>query len=371
VTARLLALVGVLVGFSVALASPALAEIWGIKTHDPLSEPPSTLFRFTPDGASFTVVGIVTLEGVQVEVDGLAVAPGGDLYAYVAGNASGQLIAIDPVTAVATAVGQPLSGREIRGAAFDRDGTLVGLDAFASALVRVDAATGLPTAPDLPLTLDGQPFALPFSADLAITAGGRAILGARPLYEVDLATGALTLFLDDAEPGPDGIAPHGAGLAVPTDPLDARIVLYDVSFADDLFAYDLAPPHARTLVFGDIIPGYNAGRGDLGSWPDPGTAVGDPLPPDAPELLPAVPNPFNPRTEIVFRLARTQPAQLAVFDLRGRLVRVLRAGVLTGGEHRVSWDGTGADGRRLPSGSYLCRLATPEGAWSRALMLAK
>ena len=97
--------------------SPAEAEIWGVKTHGPMSEPPSTLFRFDEDGDTFTVVGEIRLDGQPVEVDGLAIDIDGALYGFIAGDASGLLVAIDPVTAAASPVGM-LGGREIRGATF-------------------------------------------------------------------------------------------------------------------------------------------------------------------------------------------------------------------------------------------------------------
>ncbi len=345
-------------------------DIWGVKTHDPLSGPPSTLFRFASDGSAFATIGVITLDGHQVDVDGLAVDADGRLFGYVAGNASGQLIAIDIATAVATAVGSPLSGREIRGAAFDRDGMIVGIDIFAGGLAWVDPSTGLPTAPDVPLTLDGNAFAPAFGTDLVIATDGRAILVSGPLFEVDLATGVLTELHDDQVPGPDGILVHGAGLALPADPGDGRVVLYDVNAEDDVFIYELAAPHDRALLFGDIVPGYNAGRGDLASYPRE-IEVGVAPVPAGQQLLAASPNPFNPRTEITFRLATAGPAELAVFDVRGRLVRVLRDGVISAGEHRATWNGRDHLGRAAPSGTYVYRLVTSSGVESRKMTLVQ
>ncbi len=74
------------------------------------------------------------------------------------------------------------------------------------------------------------------------------------------------------------------------------------------------------------------------------------------------PNPFNPVTDIGFFLpAGGSPVELAVYDLRGRLVRRLQEGFLPGGEHHVRWDGRDGHGRELPSGVYSCKLATPAG----------
>lgn len=94
------------------------------------------------------------------------------------------------------------------------------------------------------------------------------------------------------------------------------------------------------------------------------------------------PNPFpragdaRPETRIWFDLARRGPVQLAVYDLRGRLVRRLipREGCALGtlsmepgqygrdpaGEESpcvlLRWDGRDAGGRRVPPGVYLLRL---------------
>ena len=78
--------------------------------------------------------------------------------------------------------------------------------------------------------------------------------------------------------------------------------------------------------------------------------------PDALQLAPAWPNPFNPHTNFEFTVAATGPARLRVFDLRGRLVAGLVDGVIAAGRHQAAWDGRDQSGRDLPSGVYLARL---------------
>jgi hypothetical protein len=68
------------------------------------------------------------------------------------------------------------------------------------------------------------------------------------------------------------------------------------------------------------------------------------------------PNPFNPRTTIRFDLPVAGQAQLSIYDLAGRLVRVLVEGEIPAGSHEAVWDGRDAAGRAVPSGSYLARL---------------
>jgi len=91
-------------------------------------------------------------------------------------------------------------------------------------------------------------------------------------------------------------------------------------------------------------------------WLDPPTAIGEgPAARDL-ALLGNVPNPFNPKTDIVFRLGSAGDVELAVYDLAGRRLRELLHGPRVAGEHRVAWDGRDDAGRALPAGTYVYRL---------------
>ncbi len=95
---------------------------------------------------------------------------------------------------------------------------------------------------------------------------------------------------------------------------------------------------------------------------------------DAPAAFvarPAYPNPFNPSTTIAFDLPRAQSVTLRVFNPAGMMVRELVDGPLPAASHRVTWDGTGPDGRRLPSGVYYYHLVTDDRAVTRAMTLVK
>jgi hypothetical protein len=86
-------------------------------------------------------------------------------------------------------------------------------------------------------------------------------------------------------------------------------------------------------------------------------------------LHPNVPNPFNPSTRLAFEIDRTAWTRLAVFDVRGRLVRVLVDGPRAAGPHAVVWDGTDHDRRRLASGVYLARLTSSDRSLVRRMVL--
>jgi rhodanese-related sulfurtransferase len=86
------------------------------------------------------------------------------------------------------------------------------------------------------------------------------------------------------------------------------------------------------------------------------------------------PNPFNPVTAISYTVPETASAEyvsIKVFDIRGRLVRVLVDGIKTGGEYTVFWHGRDEAGRILPSGGYLYRMKSGDFTATRKMLLVK
>jgi hypothetical protein len=91
------------------------------------------------------------------------------------------------------------------------------------------------------------------------------------------------------------------------------------------------------------------------------TGVAGPLPAPAVSLLHApAPNPFGNETQIAFDIQAgsggSLPVELAIYDLRGRLVQKLLSGRLASGPHAVIWDGRGAEVGRTMAGVYMARL---------------
>jgi len=76
----------------------------------------------------------------------------------------------------------------------------------------------------------------------------------------------------------------------------------------------------------------------------------------APAVFPAAPNPFVSDTEIAYALPSAMRASLRVYDVRGRLVRVLFDGTSSAGVHRARWDGRDAGGRAASTGIYFVKL---------------
>jgi hypothetical protein len=104
---------------------------------------------------------------------------------------------------------------------------------------------------------------------------------------------------------------------------------------------------------------YLATRGH-GVWEftGPSTGVGDA--PASPLVFEQnYPNPFNPHTTLVFEIPSSldgSHARLALYTVRGELVRVLLDQGLNAGRHEHVWNGEDDRGRDLPSGIYYARL---------------
>lgn len=85
----------------------------------------------------------------------------------------------------------------------------------------------------------------------------------------------------------------------------------------------------------------------------------------------AVPNPFNPTTELRLVAAAPGLARAEICDVRGRVVRRLEERVGAAGPLALVWDGRDGRGIPLPSGVYVARVSAPGIAGSTKLVLAK
>jgi hypothetical protein len=91
-----------------------------------------------------------------------------------------------------------------------------------------------------------------------------------------------------------------------------------------------------------------------------------------PALGANVPNPFNPATTIHYRLARETEVRLGIYDVTGRLMRLLVDGELQrAGDQRLRWDGLDDGGRPVASGVYLYRLEVADQSFTRKMVLMK
>jgi hypothetical protein len=122
---------------------------------------------------------------------------------------------------------------------------------------------------------------------------------------------------------------------------DSHFLTSGIHFANLLISSN-DPDHPDTLVAVEVTV-------------TPVSAVGDELPRHL-VFNGAVPNPFNPATDIKFSLPRSANVSLRVYDVSGRLVRTLLSGELTAGIHSERWEGRNEAGLSVASGIYYARL---------------
>jgi 1,4-alpha-glucan branching enzyme len=83
------------------------------------------------------------------------------------------------------------------------------------------------------------------------------------------------------------------------------------------------------------------------------------------------PNPFNPSTTVRFSMRESGHASLKVYNVSGRLIRVLADEYLTAGVHEIAWDGTDGNGVKISSGIYYCRFLTGDHSGTRKMVLIR
>jgi hypothetical protein len=84
------------------------------------------------------------------------------------------------------------------------------------------------------------------------------------------------------------------------------------------------------------------------------------------------PNPFNPSTAIQYRVPSPgSRVRLSVYDLSGRLVRMLVDAYRSGGEHLAIWRGLDDHGRAVGSGVYFYRLEVGDTKLERKMVMLK
>lgn len=78
--------------------------------------------------------------------------------------------------------------------------------------------------------------------------------------------------------------------------------------------------------------------------------------PETTRLFQNFPNPFNPKTEIVYELNQPAHVKMNIYNMNGQLVHVLENSDREAGTYRLLWRGVDSFGRRLASGIYLLEM---------------
>lgn len=287
---------------------------------------------------------LVTIGGTGItgDVDGLAVSLTGEIYATSKDDT--HLYRLDGGSGASVDLGALPVSAPLTGLAFDDAGALWGVASTTGDFYSVD-----PQSVDATLIGNVLPS---FVVGLAFDHVQDRLLGTTPadFLTIDRTTGARSNFVL-----------YQDGAFIQDLEVDAS---GDIHCVGPQVYY--ACSQGGNLVDEGVYP--SAMLRGLASLPAP-IAVDIPEPAvveTAYSLIPAAPNPFNPRTRIGFTLPEKGRARLDVFDTQGRRVRTLVDGAVPAGRHQVVFDGD-----RLGSGVYFYRLELPGLTTTRKMTLLK
>jgi hypothetical protein len=83
------------------------------------------------------------------------------------------------------------------------------------------------------------------------------------------------------------------------------------------------------------------------------------------------PNPFNPQTTVAFSLASDGLVRIAIYDVRGTLIRRLTDEVMSAGDHTAVWNGIDDAGRPAASGIYFVRMIAGNYSETKKIVMLK
>ncbi|OGS35638.1 MAG: hypothetical protein A2293_01435 [Elusimicrobia bacterium RIFOXYB2_FULL_49_7] len=88
-------------------------------------------------------------------------------------------------------------------------------------------------------------------------------------------------------------------------------------------------------------------------------------------MLSISPNPFNPATTITIHIPDHMFTKLQVYDVNGKPVKSLFAGITRNGNHSVHWDGRDNDGKTAGNGLYIIKLSAGDKVFAAKAVLMR
>ncbi len=93
--------------------------------------------------------------------------------------------------------------------------------------------------------------------------------------------------------------------------------------------------------------------------------------PDEFELSDAYPNPFNPSTNINFKIASVTNVKLSVYNLLGEKIKTIVDSEMKAGNYEAVWNGVDDFGHQVASGTYFITLESSSFRATKKIMLLK
>ncbi len=319
---------------------------WGVAPN--ISHLPVVLFNYVYGDTGINVIDTIHRDGVQIDVDALACHPVLGLVAWEVTPSGSQMVLLDSTLATAQNLGPLLSGRQVRGACYDREQHLFALDHASDELLTISVTDGS-ILNSVALSLNGSPFDLVAACDLDRVGDAWYIYAAFSLYRVDTTTGELVfIFTDTAIDIGDMVTnncnavPAICGIAELPQAGIATFIAVDGNCQDDLFRFNVITADSRAELVHDLTPGFNSGAEDLALAVAPlSTSVAVPAPGGSAWIVTLIPG-----TGLrVTASAGVLSGPIDLFDSTGRLLHAARG---NGSSSQVfAWD--------LPCGLFILR----------------
>lgn len=81
------------------------------------------------------------------------------------------------------------------------------------------------------------------------------------------------------------------------------------------------------------------------------------------------PNPFRSTVNIRYKLPAADKVAIEIFDMQGRSIQKWPVVRQKAGVHQLTWQANDLRGMQVPSGTYVCKIATSKGTISKMLVL--
>ncbi len=212
------------------------------------------------------------------------------------------------------------------------------------------------------------------------------IIPMRPIAGESVVAWVNISMVDVQAPAPE-VVMHGNRVQLSWDvpsSTDANYLIYrrgETGPAEVLFEQPLAPANGQ-FSYSDYPVGFAEGAvlhysyavledgAELARSPETDIRIQG-LPLALTRLLPNVPNPFNPMTEVHFEMENAGSVRLSIYDVSGRMVKTLVHEHMSAGLHSRMWQGRDSSGRQVPSGAYYLRMESGSSVDHRKIMLLK
>ena len=89
------------------------------------------------------------------------------------------------------------------------------------------------------------------------------------------------------------------------------------------------------------------------------------------EMYPAYPNPFNPVTTIGYYLPNEGSVSITIYDMMGRVIKVMQGGIQAPGYGKAQWNATNDKGQPVSAGVYLYQISIGEKVDTKKVVLLK